>query len=94
MTYKEKYGNYTNFQNEHARKALEYDKGELQILEAAARFQNDYAVRTGLAHSEIIERRDSLKKTIEYLEKLLASKGEIEDITYRAYWLAVKDKEV
>lgn len=94
MTFEEKYGCFTNFQNVIARKALEFNKGELHTLEVALKFGNDYAVRTNLPYSEIENRYNKLKESIAYLEKLLKSNGEIVNPIYKAYWNSLKDKEV
>ena len=93
MTFEEKYGCFTNYQNETARKALEFNKGELHTLEVALKFGNDYAVRTNLPYSEIENRYDKLKESVAYLDKLLKSNGRIIDPLYRAYWISIKDKE-
>ena len=94
MTFEEKYGYFTNFQNAIARKALEFNKGELHTLEVALKFGNDYAVRTNLPYSEIENRYNKLKESVAYLEKLLKSNGEIVNPIYKAYWNSLKDKEV
>lgn len=94
MTFKEKYGCFTNYQNETARKALEFNKRELHTLEVALRFGNDYAVRTNLPYSEIENRYNKLKESVAYLEKLLKSNGEIVNLIYKAYWNSLKDKEM
>lgn len=94
MTFEEKYGCFTTYQNEIARKALEFNKGELHTLEVALRFGNDYAVRTNLPYSEIENRYNKLKESVAYLEKLLKSNGEIVNPIYKAYWNSIKDKEV
>jgi hypothetical protein len=93
MTYSEKYGTYINFQNELARKALEFNRGELRTLEVAVNFGNDYAVRTNMPHNEVVDRYERLKDTIKRLEKMLKSDGRIIDPLYRAYWISIKDKE-
>jgi hypothetical protein len=94
MTFEEKYGCFTAYQNETARKALEFNKGELHTLEVALKFGNDYAVRTNLPYSEIENRYNKLKELVAYLEKLLKSNGEIVNPIYKAYWNSLKDKEV
>ena len=94
MTFEEKYGCFTAYQNETARKALEFNKGELHTLEVALKFGNDYAARTNLPYSEIENRYNELKESIAYLEKLLKSNGEIVNPIYKAYWNSLKDKEV
>ena len=94
MTFEEKYGCFTAYQNETARKALEFNKGELRTLEVALKFGNDYAVRTNLPYSEIENRYNELKESVAYLEKLLKSNGEIVNPIYKAYWNSLKDKEV
>lgn len=94
MTFEEKYGCFTAYQSETARKALEFNKGELHTLEVALRFGNDYAVRTNLPYSEIENRYNKLKESVAYLEKLLKSNGKIVNPIYKAYWNSLKDKEV
>ena len=94
MTFEEKYGCFTNYQNETARKALEFNKGELHTLEVALKFGNDYAVRANLPYSEIENRYDKLKESVAYLDKLLKSNGDIVNPIYKAYWNSLKDKEV
>ena len=94
MTFEEKYGCFIAYQNETARKALEFNKGELHTLEVALKFGNDYAVRTNLPYSEIENRYNKLKESVAYLEKLLKSNGEIVNPIYKAYWNSLKDKEV
>ena len=94
MTFEEKYGCFIAYQNETARKALEFNKGELHTLEVALKFGNDYAVRTNLPYSEIENRYNKLKESVVYLEKLLKSNGEIINPIYKAYWNSLKDKEV
>lgn len=94
MTFEEKYGCFTAYQNETARKALEFNKCELHTLEVALKFGNDYAVRTNLPYSEIENRYNELKESVAYLEKLLKSNGEIVNPIYKAYWNSLKDKEV
>ena len=94
MTFEERYGCFTCYQNETARKALEFNKGELHTLEVALKFGNDYAVRTNLPYSEIENRYDKLKESVAYLDKLLKSNGDIVNPIYKAYWNSLKDKEV
>jgi hypothetical protein len=90
MTYREYFGTFEKYQEAEAKRALEYNKYELEHWSERFSF---YFVRCNLPMSEIEAKKKKTEKTVRMLEDLLAAEGRIKNPLYLYKWQKLADKE-